>query len=174
MTKTTEETGLEDSKRSTESCVKNEIKNMDMQLAYFAQIIGGSPWGADKGKPRIYMRSRNDATSYFEFPDACYDDPDFGDDLGGAVMKIFIKDCGQHTNWYSSQRDTLAAGLWQHSLSLGALAKLEPNWDDLAKRIMALSDDAFTEKKVNAMSKDILNDRFQDVLKHLQLMEKDL
>jgi len=68
------------------------------QLTVAAEIAGGKAWGADKGKPRIYMTSSRDRKVYIDFPDAT------ADDLGGAVVKVTVDDCGQSPKWYASQK----------------------------------------------------------------------
>jgi len=97
------------------------------QLAARSALIGGKPWGAAQGKPRIYMPSRRDCKVYFEFPD--FPTGDETDLLGGACLKVLIDDCGQHPNWYKSQRAKLLA---QHVEAAEKLAEFaRPQADGL-------------------------------------------
>ena len=94
------------------------------QLEAAAELIGGKAWGIDKGKPRIYMPSRRDCKVYFDFPDAAYSSP--ADQvsatvvLSGAQLKIYIEDCGQHPNWYASQKARIRARQGANGLALMA------------------------------------------------------
>jgi hypothetical protein len=81
------------------------------QIELIQSVIGGKVWGLHVGKPRIYMNTgRRDITAYYDFADATYKNLDADDksdpvlnSLGGASLRIFIKDCGQHAGWYRSQ-----------------------------------------------------------------------
>lgn len=63
----------------------NELVQLTIrqQLNELANLIEGSAWGADRGKPRIYMRSTRDRKIFFDFPDCPTGDAD--DVLGGAI-----------------------------------------------------------------------------------------
>jgi len=103
-------------------------------LSRWAEIVEGRPWGVAQGKPRIYVNGWGKGTTvYFEFPDF----PDGTDTLiGGAAMKVFIDDCGQHPNWYMSRRRQIMqdAGTLKRSLTLMILADVGD--EDFARRTM--------------------------------------
>lgn len=92
-------------------------------LTDYAAIIGGTAWGHDKGKPRIYCKSgRKDVKVYFEFPDFIP-----GEDLGGATLKIWIDDNGtQGGQWYANVRRDYMRGMVRRSLALTVLTHEGP------------------------------------------------
>lgn len=110
----TDEAKMQVELQEFEAAVKAEIERL-------AKLIGGKAWGADRGKPRIYMPTRRDIKAYFEFdtpetsPMICTEDP-----LGGASLKIYIDDCGQAPNWYKSQKAKVRDRLVAASLALTA------------------------------------------------------
>jgi len=129
-------------------------------LAKAAEIVRGRAWGADRGMPRIYMDLRKDVTSYFYFPDY----PDGSDRLlGGAAVSLYVKDCGQHKNWYKGQQKLLRPRLWRPSLALCAL-----NADDeqLARDIMD-GDDTITADLLDSVSHELINGRTDEARKLL-------
>lgn len=64
-----------------------------------ATVTGGKAWGLDKGKARVYFKaSRRDTSIFLDFADYT------SDNLGGAVLKVFIEACGQPGAWYVSQK----------------------------------------------------------------------
>lgn len=92
------------------------VQTIADQLTAAAAAIGGTPWGADKGQPRIYIQTRRrDVTAYFAFPDAT------AADLGGAQLQVYIEECGQHASWYASQRDLIRKRCIRQGLALMAL-----------------------------------------------------
>jgi len=102
-----------------------------------AELVGGRAWGAEKGRPRIYMRSARDRKVYFEFPDAAYST---GEDLvngattlGGPAFKVWIDDCGQHPNWYVSEKQQIMKAARTEALALMAFTDGDP---ELAEAIM--------------------------------------
>lgn len=109
----------------------SELKSFEdqvqRQLEERADLVDGKPWGVAQGKPRIYLQSRRDAKVYVEFPD--YPTGDETDLLGGAELKVFIEECGQHPNWYKAQRRKLVdhfAELMDRLAHLHAPAQEEP------------------------------------------------
>ncbi|GMV72860.1 MAG: hypothetical protein AMXMBFR77_26970 [Phycisphaerales bacterium] len=108
------------------------IQAVKAQLDRWAEITGGSAWGADRGMPRIYFGSRRDVRAFFDFPD--FPTGDSEDLLGGARANVYVEDCGQHENWYKSQRAKVRASLQRPGL---ALCALHAGAEDLAREIMA-------------------------------------
>lgn len=111
------------------------VEATSVQLGKWAEIIGGKAWGADKGKPRIYMPSRRDCKVYFAF-----ENYPTGDDeclLGGATFRCCIDDCGQHPNWYAGQQRTMLERHYREALALEALAAGE---EQFARDIMELDE----------------------------------
>ena len=134
-------------------------------LDKWAGVIGGRAWGADIGKPRIYINmDRRDVKAWFEFPDAT---PDW---LGGAVGKIDIADCGQARTWYESQRAILTERLWRESLALDAMFAGD---DALANDIMA-SDSDLTAGVVNGAARAMNNERRDEARQLLGLEHKTI
>lgn len=105
------------------------------QLKRWAEIVGGKPWGAEKGRPRIYMPTRRDCKVYFDFPD--FPTGDEKQILGGARFQCFIDNCGQHPHWYQSQRQMLMVAHYKTMLALSALAAYD---EQLARDIMELAE----------------------------------
>jgi hypothetical protein len=128
---------------------------MDIQakLTEAAELIGGRAWGADKGKPRIYMPSSKDRKVYFEFPD--YPTGDLHFPLGGAALRIYIDDCGQHPNWYAGQKKRVIEGLYREALALGAWSEGLP---ELANEIMDM-DIEITADLLDRVSHELINGR---------------
>ena len=129
-----------------------------------AEIVRGRAWGADKGRPRIYMDLcmdlRKDVTAYFYFPDY----PDGSDRLlGGAAVNLYVKDCGQHKNWYKGQQKLLHPRLWRPSLALCALAADD---EQLARDIMD-GDDTITADLLDSVSHELINGRTNEARKLL-------
>lgn len=112
------------------------------QLEKLAALIGGKAWGLDKGKPRIYMPSRRDCKVYFDFPAPAYASPEDeingAVDLGGAALRVYIDDCGQHPNWYASQKAKMIAARAKDSLAIQAAQS--DDWE-LAQVILDFDDD---------------------------------
>ena len=108
---------------------------VNSQLNKAAEIVGGKAWGADKGKPRIYMSFRKDIKVSFQFND--FPNGDESDLLGGASLSIFIEDCGQHANWYAGQSKQVVARMQKPAL---ALAALHAGDEQLARDIMDLDE----------------------------------
>jgi hypothetical protein len=56
-------------------------------------------WGPNGNATRLYLNYRKDIKCWIEFdePEECY----------GAALKIYIADCGQHPNWYKSQKQKI-------------------------------------------------------------------
>lgn len=77
--------------------VREDINmNATQQLNEIARIVNGKAWGADKGKHRVYLPSRRDIKTFISF--------DVAENLSGAKLNVFIDDCGQHANWYASEK----------------------------------------------------------------------
>ena len=80
------------------------MNSTELDLNIWAELIDGSPWGYDKGRPRIYINGFGKSTKvYFYFPD--HDD----ESLGGAVLAIQLADCGQPGAWYAGQKRKIAS-----------------------------------------------------------------
>lgn len=123
------------------------------QLTAAAAAIGGKPWGADKGKPRIYIQTRRrDVTAYFAFADAD------AADLGGARLEVYIEDCGQSGAWYASQKQKIRANLAPHGLVLIAL---RAGHAELAEQIL---DRSWTAEQVDQAADALLNGRVDEVI----------
>ena len=84
------------------------------KLEAAAKVVKGKVWGADIGKPRIYLFCRRkDVRVFFDFPDHNFDD------LGGAVLKCSIADNGWHgSKWYSAQKKIILAQYEQQYIAL--------------------------------------------------------
>jgi len=118
------------------------------QLTAAAALIGGKAWGADKGKPRIYIQTRRrDVTAYFSFPDAT------AADLGGAKLEVYIEDCGQTGAWYASQKEKIRSNLAPHGLVLIAL---RAGHAELAEQIL---DRSWTADQIDQAADALLNGR---------------
>ncbi len=123
------------------------------QLTAAAALIGGKAWGADKGKPRIYIQTRRrDVTAYFSFPDAD------AADLGGARLEVYIEDCGQTGAWYASQKEKIRANLAPHGLVLIAL---RAGHAELAEQIL---DRSWTADQIDQAADALLNGRVAEVI----------
>ena len=133
------------------------------QLAARSSLIGGRPWGAAQGKPRIYMPSRRDCQVYFAFPD--YPTGDEKDLLGGSCLKVFVDECGQHPNWYAAERKKLICSHYREGLALSAL---EQGDEDLARAIMDRDED-FDAAEVDAASGHMVNGRLAEARAALSL-----
>lgn len=127
------------------------VEKTKTQLTKWAGIIGGKPWGADKGKPRIYMPSRRDVKAFFEFPD--YPTGDESDLLGGAKFSVYIDDCGQHANWYASQKEKMSQQNRKASL---ALLALHAGSEELAAQLLEADVDE------DKMAAHLINGRIED------------
>jgi hypothetical protein len=125
------------------------------QLTEAAKLVGGRPWGADRGKPRIYLRSARDRKVFFEFPD--YPTGDVDDVLGGAKLSVSIDDCGQHPNWYKGQRAKIIAG---HACTAIALAVRSDI--DLAEAILDC-DGEFDEDELDSLWSHAANGRLAEM-----------
>ena len=123
------------------------------QLEKWAKFIGGCPWGADRGKPRIYMRSRKDIKIFFGFPDSPTGDE--SDLLGGATLVILIDECGQPPNWYAAQRRVMMRSQYRASLILAALHA----GDEVLARDIADREGPVTAAESDAASGELLNGR---------------
>tara|TARA_R100000306_G_scaffold53177_1_gene49923 strand:+ start:295 stop:741 length:447 start_codon:yes stop_codon:yes gene_type:complete len=123
------------------------------QLRDFADLIGGSPWGVDKGKPRIYMKSSDDRSVFFKFDD--WPTGDFANMLGGAALSCYITDSGQQGDWYRAQKADVARRLRPHALALAAAANGSDGMQ-LANKIM---DDAreISEIEADAAARSLAN-----------------
>ena len=123
------------------------------QLTASAALIGGKAWGADKGKPRIYVQTRRrDVTAYFSFVDA--DDTD----LGGARLEVYIEDCGQSGAWYASQKEKIRSNLASQGLVLIAL---RAGHAELAQQIL---DRSWTAEEIDQAADALLNGRSAEVI----------
>jgi hypothetical protein len=78
-------------------------KNLtEKQAAVVAKLIAAGIdarwWGRGDAAERLYLNGhgRRDVKVWIEF-----DDPE---NVAGAALKVRIDDCGQHANWYRSQR----------------------------------------------------------------------
>ena len=161
----TDEMKMEKDVQEFEAALKSELERL-------ANLVGGKPWGADKGKPRIYMPSRKDIKAYFEFerpetsPMICTEDP-----LGGAALKIYIDDCGQAPNWYKSQKAKVMARLAAASLALAAIrAGDEELALDLIDREEMEAED-MTAEQIDEAASHMLNGRLAEAREVLGLTE---
>jgi len=121
-----------------------------LTLEDLAGIIGGKAWA--KGEmQRIYMPvHRRDVKAYFDFPE--------GVD-SGASLKIWIDDCGQSANWYSSQRDMLRSRFAAESLALMA-AQSEAGAAGAAKILELRA--ALTAEVIDELAGHLTNGRTQE------------
>jgi hypothetical protein len=130
------------------------------ELERAAELIGGKAWGIDKGKPRIYMPSRRDIKAYFEFPDAAYSSPD--DQVSGSVclgghrFVVWVAECGQHPNWYESQRKKVFEANRNASLALHAFAAGD---EALAEAIASADPDQFDGDQIDEAARSLVNGR---------------
>lgn len=123
------------------------------QLTAAAAAIGGKAWGAEKGKPRIYLQMRRrDVTAYFSFPDAD------AADLGGAKLEVYIEDCGQSGAWYASQKEKIRSNLAPQGLVLIAL---RAGHAELAEQIL---DRSWTADQIDQAADALLNGRLAEVI----------
>jgi hypothetical protein len=129
---------------------KEQTMSTTDQLNSIADLVGGKPWGADRGKPRVYLNSRRDTKIHIEFPDAT------ADDLGGPRLVVHIDECGQTPAWYASQRrlamegkaqTVLAAAAWRHDA-------------DLAEAIMVA--DEMQPEQIDAVASMLANGRIDE------------
>lgn len=87
------------------------------QLEALANLVGGKAWGADKGKPRIYMPSARDRKVYFDFAEAGLTD------LGGAILRVSIIDNGtQPAAWYAAQTELTFRRFFAEAMAITAYA----------------------------------------------------
>lgn len=121
------------------------------ELTAAAELVGGKAWGADKGKPRVYMAlPRKDISAYFDYPDASGEKQfDATSALGKPVFKCFIDAPDKPGQWYREEKEKVEqrfapqrAALLAHHFGYATAAK------ELAK-IGALQPDEFN--KVSTM-----------------------
>jgi len=74
-------------------------------------------WGRTNEAERIYLRYRRDVRCYVEF-----DEPQT---LEGAALRVFIKDCGQHANWYRSEKQKIKEWASNALLTISGQAEAE-------------------------------------------------
>ena len=117
------------------------------QLNTIASIVGGKAWGADLGKPRIYLPSRRDMKVWIEYPDAT------ADELGGGRLVVEIAPCGQTDAWYASQRRMAMESRMQTVLAAAAARHDE----DLAEAIMVA--DEMEPEQIDAIASHLANGR---------------
>lgn len=95
-----------------------------------ADLIGGKAWGADKGKPRIYMDyGRKDVSAFFAFPHALVEPTDRAWDrepgLGEPELKVFIEDdeaAGPRPmGWYNDEKAKVRSAFRMKRLAIMAL-----------------------------------------------------
>ena len=123
------------------------------QLERFAAVIGGNAWGADKGKPRIYMDSRRDTKVFFDFQD--YEES-LTNHLAGSKLNVYIDSCGQHKNWYASQKQRVIYNHRCESLALMCLCQGTAKFDALADEIMDLECPP-TDRETDQAASEIVN-----------------
>lgn len=118
-----------------------------IELAAAADLVGGKAWGADKGKPRIYLQTpRKDVSVYFDFPDASAE-KDWGQTscLGNPVFKCFIDAPDQPGTWYREQKENIHSAFRPQHL---ALIANRYGYEGAAREMTALanlSDEDFTK-----------------------------
>ena len=140
------------------------IDDLRVQLESAATLIGGKPWGAEHGKPRIYLNApRRDAKVYAEFPDCPTGDRQ--ELLGGANIVVQIADCGQAASWYSSERKKLARRYWRESLALSAIQCQDLA---LARDIMDIDRSEMTAELVDEVAAHLVNARLAEARAALQ------
>jgi hypothetical protein len=90
------------------------MEMMANRLAAAAKCVKGRPWGADIGKPRIYMPcGRKDARVYFDFP------AHMDEELGKPTLRCYIAENGWHGGrWYNSQRAIILRGYSEQAAAL--------------------------------------------------------
>jgi len=141
---------------------------VQQQLNTMADLVDGKAWGVKYGKPRIYMPSMRDRKVYFAFQD--YPTGDDKNLLGGACLLIRIEDCGQHPNWYKSQKDKIFRRLYRESLALQAWSEASP---ELARRIMTLERDAITASVIDEVGGHLVNGRVDEAEARIAALESE-
>ncbi len=145
---------------TTERTVSQQLTS----LASLASLIGGKAWGADKGRPRIYMRTgRKDCKVFFSFNDVDSNGTVIA--MGGASLKVYIDDCGQAANWYKSQKNMLRRRYVAESLALAASALSE----QLAADIMDNDLAEVSDNDYDTASNHIANGRVNEAREALGL-----
>lgn len=146
----------------------NELVQLTIrqQLNELANLIEGSAWGADRGKPRIYMRSTRDRKIFFDFPDCPTGDAD--DVLGGARFQCYIDDCGQHPRWYQSQRSLEIKSHRHEAIALAAACYPGSSGWELAEQIMEREHD-YSAKDIDDAASHLVNGRLVEAAEALGL-----
>lgn len=125
-------------------------ENMQQELSRIAAVIGGRAWGADLGKPRIYLPSRRDIKAWIEYPDAT------SDDLGGGRLVVEVAPCGQTAAWYDSQHRIAMESRMQTMLAATAARHDEA----LADAIIVA--DEMTPEQIDAVASMLANGRLDE------------
>lgn len=125
-------------------------ENMQQELSRIAGVVGGKPWGAELGKPRIYLPSRRDIKAWIEYPDAT------SDDLGGGRLVVEVAPCGQTDAWYASQRRIAMESRMQTMLAATAARHDE----SLAEAIMVA--DEMSPEQIDAVASMLANGRIDE------------
>jgi len=123
------------------------------ELDRVAKIVGGSPWGADRGKPRIYLRSRRDVKVWLDYADASEHD------LGGARLDARVDDCGQTEAWYASQRRKAIEN--NATVALAAMIARGGQHDELAEQVMDL--DGELDDRIDELAGLAANARYDEI-----------
>jgi hypothetical protein len=109
-----------------------------IELAAAAELVGGKAWGADKGKPRIYLQTpRKDVSVFFDFPEASAE-KDWGETscLGTPIFKCFIDAPDQPGTWYREQKEQLRSTFRPQHL---ALIANRYGYEEAAKEMASLA-----------------------------------
>ena len=97
-----------------------------------ATLVGGKAWGADKGKPRIYMDyGRKDVSVYFAFPQAMIEVPekawDREPELGDPDLKVYIDDSESKeqrpAGWFNDEKAKVRSRFRMKGLAIMALER---------------------------------------------------
>lgn len=121
------------------------------KLEKIAEIIGGKVW-MNTPYIRIYMNYRKDVKAFFNFTNP--------NDLTEFEFKIQINECGQHKNWYSSQKQQILETYLQHGLAVLFLTYSDKT--DVAELIMEADYDLIKEL-IDELSHQIINGELTEV-----------
>lgn len=93
-----------------------------------AALVGGKAWGADKGKPRVYMDyGRKDVSAYIAFPNAVTAPSDKAWDqepgLGLPELKVYIDEPTEPVkgNWFTEMKAKVRSAYRMKVLAIMAL-----------------------------------------------------
>lgn len=135
------------------------------QLALWSGVVGGTPWGAEKGCPRIYMTEfGEEPTAYFKFIDF-----PTGHDvnvLGGAWLEVYVSKDGRNPDEVRAMTREMIQQYRLEQLALGFLNIGEPG---MASAVTQLYRDRLTREDEDRAWHYILNHRPDDARRVLGL-----